>query len=349
MPSNTLNQAYFGHTYGLRDRPFRVEWNPAINTLQDRAKDIVKYLLQVQNGHIIFGANIAAMTVQIFQALEAKHVCFGRHELKWNAKLFRWNTIAEEDFTFSNRFFSDSTLGKTVLEQVPSDFSIEGKGTLNQKDIYYTSVISRLSGERLMTPQKYQELKQTYPHLTIIVDYAQTIWALIEDVTQFSDIALWVSSKFIGANPHLWFAWISPEMLEKFPQLGELNSIARPDYMVDYAGLIHHGENIREVNEQWVLSEKILEHRRQILTILESHWLSPIVSTGQPNHFITFAPSSRKYTKQFEIGMRKKWIILSTTLWKWSFDERWISPRIRMGVNYETTDADILAFDKALV
>lgn len=86
-------------------------------------------------------------------------------------------------------------------------------------DILYISAISRLTGERLINREKYRILKQQFPESIIVVDGAQMVGAMIEDVSQFSDIFLGLSSKFIGANPHIAFAWISPKMLKKFPQL----------------------------------------------------------------------------------------------------------------------------------
>lgn len=343
--SNT-DTAYFAHSYGLRDRPFVVPKDSSLHGLQSQAQEVVQYLLRISDGHIIFGANIASLTAVILTKIRSNKVCFGRHELKWNEKLFEKQVIMDDNFTFSNRFFAENAPKKPTIAPIKSKWCIEKPNAdFRWSQVYYTSRISRLTGEPQMTSIRYRQLKATFPDLVIIVDYAQTIGALIADVSQECDIALWLSSKFIGANPHLWFAWISPNMVQKYPQLGELTSLARPDYIVDYAGLVHHVTNIQKCNN---LADHIKDCRENIFDILGSHDIAPIVPSGQPDHFITFSVGDKEKTNIFQKGTELKGILLTSTLWNWSFDESWVPPMIRMGINYETTESDIISFKESI-
>ncbi len=344
-----MDEVYFWHQYGLHNRSL-----PAIlpNTegILERTHALVIKLLDNDSGSISFFPNIATATSEIVSSLPKPSVLYHPHDLQWNATLFGEGILDSNQwvFTYPNRFFeTNSSLKKPSIQKIQWTYRVWEAETMRDGDILYISAISRLTGERLMDREKYQIIKQRFPGSIVMVDGAQMVGAVIEDVSQFSDIFLGLSSKFIGANPHIVFAWISPEILQRFPQLWDVNSVDPREYRVDYEGLIYHGDKILQKADSNLLQKEILSRRTELLSILKENGYSVMAPPSQAPNFITFSVWDEDATQRFEQTMKEHRIILSSTLWNWSFENPQ-EPLIRMGINYETTKEDINLFSKVL-
>ncbi len=347
-----MQRAYFSHPYGLRDRYYSGREFRTISEAQEKCTYTVQQLMWVSHlvWKIIFWINTAELTTKILRIISPEQVTFWPHELRWNSYIFGTGYIPEKEnvFTYPDRIFQNGEREKPKIKKISRSPYRISRNFLNSTCIY-VSRISRLDGRSMMNEDLYRWIKSRDPNSIVIVDTAQTIWALIEDVSKYCDIALGISSKFIGSNPHLAFGWISQWVLDRFTQLQNFVSVHKKDYITDYSQLYHHGTIITKKHWNGELENHINFCSNRIKSIIEQSGYPTITPPLQPPHFITFSIwwSYRK-TEIFRKYMAQRWILLSSTGGNWSFDESDIQPMIRMGINYETTEEEVNAFKATL-
>lgn len=384
MNNTTLNWTRFSHALWLNKKPLvpevreNMQKNP--EELLYLSKTTAQDLLRVPStGKIFFPSGITLWLAQIFHAMfdwESRDIVFSDHELKHVREAVGIGIVSNHDTTWSSfgpiksfpkypgrilrqhEVAAPSYLVQTFEpgtdESVWQDMirtKCENGEIVTFADVFYLSRVSRLTGETLLTPQLYKQLKRQYPWCTVICDGAQSLWASLEDVSEYCDVYLWLSSKFVGASPHLGVAWISPDMLRDYPRMTQLQDVPPSEFRREYAEFITYGN---KASQQDIHKTRALQKRVQHL--FQDAGLVPVAG----DHLMTFRMAPEHYfpSKKFfhycldmlpflssrgiDIGLNLAHYSIGYIPWK-------NNDYLRVSVSHETTQEDVDILEKALI
>ena len=141
------------------------------------------------------------------------------HEIHWYKTLFIKGGMPTNEVTYPNyaKLRQVSFLKKRVTYFEPNKLAENPGKILGKKPaIVIISHVSRLTGGILLTSKLYKKVKKLNPKNIVIVDGSQAVGAMKIRVKTLADIYIGVTSKFIQAEPHIGFCWISSKIVRDF-------------------------------------------------------------------------------------------------------------------------------------
>lgn len=298
---------------------------------------------------LMFAQNIVTHVVQIVRGVKKKHpdlqVLVDSHNVPWIKNTFETG-VTHPDMTRPNyaRLRHKKIEPTNVLAIDPKKLLADLPKLVNRKrpSVIVLSHVSRLTGEIFPVKKIYERLKQISPDSVLIVDGAQVAGAMKFDVTNSCDAYISVTSKFLGAEPNLAVAYLSPEMLsrhlENYPGLkqGEfvreahsaIQAISHPVFEKDFETRI---KNMREIAMEKLIGIKGVSIRRV---------------KDQAPHIITLRVGNSQRTKQIVDELRKRGIDVFHNM-NWSIIEP-KTPLLRVSISAKTSRQEIEKFCREL-
>jgi len=318
---------------------------PDHDELLTRSSDFLcKYLVLSDKSRLFFAQNLSTHLAQILSFIRAKNpdiskIYISDHELSWVKELIEIPGY-QLDATHSNyRSNEDIVCPNFIVEVLSfSNFEKEIAGK-KQAAVFYVSHVSRVTGEVADIASIFKVVKNNNPNSVLIVDGAQSIGAMRDiEVEDNCDAYLGLSSKFIGAEPHLGFAFMSQNFFQKY--LGDRknypafsvdrhikdifslwNSLQNPLYRSDFAA------HIRTLKDYAV--QKLSSLNGQVL-------FNP---PHQAPHFLTLNFGSIEKNKKFVAFAEKEGMIVSENS-GWTITPPTI-PLVRIGLSIRVTKQDV--------
>jgi len=147
-------------------------------------------------------------------------ILISNHEIRWYKKLFVTGKLPIQETTYPNyapQIKIDFIKKKTVLFD-PEIFVKKPEKFLSSKKpvLIILSHVSRLTGELFITPKLYQRIKKINKDNIVVIDGCQAVGAAKVAPHTISDFYVGVTSKFIGAEPHIAFYWINQRLVKKY-------------------------------------------------------------------------------------------------------------------------------------
>ena len=134
------------------------------------------------------------------------------HEIRWYKKLFARGVLPVEETTYPNYAGQKKIhfIKKSITVFDPRTFAARPDIFLSSKKptMIIISHVSRLTGELLITPMLYRAIKKINKENIVVVDGSQAVGAISVKPHLISDIYIGLTSKFIGAEPHIAFYWV---------------------------------------------------------------------------------------------------------------------------------------------
>lgn len=146
-------------------------------------------------------------------------IYIGSQEIRWVAGMFEKGKLPTNECTYPNYAKLEKVpfLKKPFNIFDPKDLINNPKKTIGRKPcIIIFSHISRVTGETFASQKLYSAIKKLNKENIVVVDGCQAVGATLTKPNRLSDIYVGVTSKFIGAEPHIGFAWIKKEIVKRF-------------------------------------------------------------------------------------------------------------------------------------
>lgn len=268
---------------------------------------------------------------------DIKNIYVSSHEIKWLKNMLK-NGENKIDATHSN-YRKNTKINCPTFHFELFSFEDAEKTIKNSPgpSIFFISHISRLSGEISKLSALYKSIKSK--NSILIVDGSQSIGASAPfKADNVCDVYLGVSSKFIGAEPHLGFAFISKEFFSKYIRdiknypVFKTKSHARDIYSLH--------ENLKNPLYARNYSKYILNLKKYALEkikILNKNIL--FAPKNQAPHFLTLNFGSISKNKDF-IKFAKSFGVIVSDNTNWSITEPRIS-LVRVGLSVKINNEDI--------
>ncbi len=257
------------------------------------------------------------------------------HEIRWYKDLFSLGRLPIGETTYPNyagqRKVAFIKKSMTVFD--PHAFIKNPQKFLpsHRPAIIVISHVSRLTGELFMTPKIYRIIKRMHKDNIVIVDGCQAVGAIFVRPQSMSDIYVGVTSKFIGAEPHIGFYWVRSSLAKKYgikPKSINLQLFSRELYSAVHALRIlrRTGMNISSIRSYF---EKSLN---------KVH--IPFLKMPAGQRHILLIPAKRKKLSQIIEILEKKGIIAASNT-SYSIREP-VNPALRISItpHMERKDVD---------
>lgn len=191
--------------------------------LMQMSKDFIcANIIKANPDTMVFAQNITTHLARILDRV--KDVCpqldtvvMSNHELRWLKEMLEIPGY-QPDATRSNYRDANDPIESPFFSVKVVDFHEYAQAIRSQGDkptVYYVSHISRLTGEMQDIKELYSLIKEQNSQSLLIVDGAQSLGVLEPfDIEGMCDVYLGMSSKFLGAEPHVGFAFFSNEFYE---------------------------------------------------------------------------------------------------------------------------------------
>lgn len=147
-------------------------------------------------------------------------ILVSNHEIRWYKDLFEDGKLPVKETTYPNYapqiklpFIKReiSFFDPHVFIKKPEKFLSNTTPT-----IIVLSHVSRMTGELFATQKLYKAIKKINPENIVIIDGSQAVGILQFVPISISDIYIGITSKFIGAEPHIAFYWVSKKVATEY-------------------------------------------------------------------------------------------------------------------------------------
>lgn len=203
--------------------------------------------------------------------------------------------------------------------------------------IFFISHISRLTGEiaRISSLSKSIRSKNSI----LIVDGSQSIGAIGSiEMEDMGDVYLGVSSKFIGAEPHLGFAFISDNFFDKY--IKDINNYPTFDAVVHAKDIYSLSESLKNPLYSSDYSAYIADLKKYALEKMNGLDKNILyIPESQAQNFLTLNFGSVENTKNFVEFAKSLGVIVSDNT-EWSVAEPTV-PLVRIGLSVRVTEKDV--------
>lgn len=163
--------------------------------------------------------NLIRASLPILQ-LGNHDVYISTHEILFFKLLFQTGTLPTRSTTHPNyaHQYPEAFIKKRVRYFQPATIlkTLQHRQQYKNPAIIIVSHVSRITGARLVTDRFYRAIKRVNPKNILIVDGGQAVGAIPIDVKKISDVYFGVTSKFIGAEPHISFCWIRKALVSEY-------------------------------------------------------------------------------------------------------------------------------------
>lgn len=177
----------------------------------------------VNEASIEFAQNTSTHLAYCVEIIKRKYpnvvVFLDSHEIGWLRRMFALGALPVKTMTYGNYKHSCHPYQfprSDVVIFTPSNLISLRKRYQHKTAIVVLSHISRQSGEVLATPSLLRNTAKFDPETFFLIDGAQGLGAIPDFIKKKSCAYLTVSSKFIGAEPHLGIVHLSQRFKNNF-------------------------------------------------------------------------------------------------------------------------------------
>ncbi len=321
---------------------------PSTTLLLEGIRTYVADQWSTDPSNIFFAQNISTHIAYVIEMISQKrkipHVWVDGSAVRWIPFQIQEGRLIEEQMTYPNyakrHGFNFTKNAVKIFNAYDPDMLQLAYASYERPRHFLLSHVSRLDGVEFDVNQFYTYLKMMCEDSILIVDGAQTLGAMRIEVEKTSDIYTASTSKFLGGEPNVGIAYISPFFQKEFFS----KTGGYPKFNTD------------------VYSRELYSARQEILNILPNYELHiqklkdyavseckkkripVLVPESQVSHFLTVQVESETDAEAIVQQMKSRGIYISHNL-HYSVVEPAI-PLIRISLSAHTTQKDIDAFIK---
>lgn len=259
-------------------------------------------------------------------------VFISSHEIIWLRTLFSSGKLPGKKTTYPNyaklkniKFLKQSFQVFDPLALLDNPKKIIGSDPC----VLILSHISRMTGEIFASSRVYSEIKGLNKDNIVVIDGCQAVGAIPVRPSHLSDIYLGVTSKFIGAEPHIGFCWVRQEIVRNF----DIKPwTIDPIYFIKeiYSAV----QSLKKLN---IISKKVLTIRTMFKRYLEKYDIRVLETKNQASH-IVIIPTKKSLDELIDYIRQRGYKVSSNT--GWSIVQPTI-PGIRVSLTLKTSDTQI--------
>ncbi len=190
----------------------------------NRLRDLMSAYWGVDKGAIEFAQNTTTHIAYLIEIIKTKYpdaiVFLDSHEIKWLKKTIENGKLPLNEMTYGNyvRHSYQHIFPKSEVKIFTISNIVRLRKTHNHTPVIIViSHVSRQTGEIVATKKLLASLSRVNRNAFFIIDGAQFLGPIPEYIKHLSGAYLTVSSKFIGAEPHLGVAYLSNNLKRSFP------------------------------------------------------------------------------------------------------------------------------------
>lgn len=337
-----MSKIYLDQAWGIRES--NINKSPARpEKLFSELNSQIRKLLNISSQEFLsFSQNATTSLIHsLFTILNRKNykIFVSSHEIKWLEDLFSKGKLPTNKTTYPNyaKLENVSFVKKTFkvfdpLTLISNPQKVLGKAPC----IVILSHVSRLTGETLASHKAYSAIKKLNKDNIVVIDGCQAVGAIPVKAKTVSDIYLGVTSKFIGAEPHIGFAWIRKEVVRKFSiKFWNVDAtiFAKETYSAVHA-----------LKKLTINPKKVLAIRRTFESYLRNNSLGIAKGTNQTAH-ISIVPTKKSLDKAVTYLLSQHFVVSPNT--GWSIKEP-KTPGIRVSLTSNTTNSQIKKLSEIL-
>jgi hypothetical protein len=330
-----MNKVYLDQAWGIRKPNIKkVPTNP--KKLLIKLDGQVRKLLCISKQEFLsFSQNATTSLIySLFPILNSKNykVFVSSHEIKWIEDLFSTGKLPIDKTTYPNyaKLENVSFVKKPFKVFDPFTLINNPEKVIGASPcIVILSHVSRVTGETLVSQKLYSAIKRLNKDNIVVIDGCQAVGAIPVKPSSLSDIYLGVSSKFIGAEPHIGFCWIRKNIVQKFttkPWGINSQTFAREVYSA-----------IEALKKLSINPKRVATVRKAFGSYLKNNSLSIIKGINQTAH-IAIIPTNKSLDKPIRYLLDQHFVVSPNT--GWSIKEPKITG-IRVSLTPKTTDSQI--------
>lgn len=342
---STEPSLYLNDPVGLKEACLGgVPINNPEELLNASADFLCRKLINSDKTRLFFAQNLTTHLVQILSIVKKENDSFTKvylsdHEIKWIKEMLegsRYKLDATHSNYHGNEVISYPTFGVEVFPFNNPDKMIENN---NEPAIFFISHVSRLTGEITNIASIFKLIKSKNSNSILIVDGAQSVGAIGPiKVEGACDVYLGVSSKFIGAEPHLGFVCLSESFFERYVKNRNNYSFFNVEkHKQDIYSLFSSLQNILFQSDYQAEIENLKKYAISKINSLDKNTL--YLPPNQAPNFLTLNFGSLEKNKKFIEFASEQQIIVSDNI-EWSIITPSVS-LIRIGLSVRAKGKDI--------
>ncbi len=306
----------------------------------------IQSLLSIDKGEFLGFAqnattNLLYIVLPILKKKKNYKIYMSAHEIKWYKKLFDAGRLPIENTTFPNYVKQSpiSFVKKRVTLFDPEAFVKNPRKVLSTLEpaIIILSHVSRMTGEIFATQKLYKQIKSINKNNIIVIDGAQAIGALSCRPSRLSDVYIGVTSKFIGAEPHIGFCWVNRVLVKEYA-FKEWNIEPKKFFREIYSTL-----EVLKKRRSW---KRTIKEVRTSFDKKLQHYSIPHLKVKNQVPYIALIPIQKRLLAKKLQGLKKKGIIISSNT-KWSIKEPRV-PALRVSLTPVLSNKEIEYFSKTV-
>ena len=323
----------------------RVTENP--KDLQHYVQRFVAESWSVEPENIFFAQNISTHIADVIELVSHREkihsVLLDETEVRYYLDQFKYGRLLVDDMTYPNYAPKHSKKFQPQKVQVFNPYTIENNlKNILQPDkiqVIILSHVSRLDGVVFPVKRIYQAIKEIAPQSIIIIDGAQVLGAMRVSVEDFADVYVGVTSKFLGAEPHLGIAYLSPQFKQKYLSHSHYPTF-NPEVYIKELYSTHLAIQTIQRNHE----EHIQQLKTYALKKLKEKDIPVYLPPNQVPHFLSIPIRNKKETLITVKKLQENGItILHNLIWSIKEPE---NPLLRVSLSARTTEEDIDIFTK---
>lgn len=271
-------------------------------TLVGKVADLLAREWGVSLETIAFSQNVSTHVAQVVnlvsQTEPVGRVLVDKDEVPWTARQFVEGRTIDDEMTYPN-FAPLQRLGVRKQEVISLDcgdldtFDTSSMG--QEVNILVLCHVSRTTGVEIPVERFYRRWKRARPQDVIIVDGAQVLGARSFSVAELSDVYLSVSSKFLGAQPNLGFAYLSPAFRNDYCRAHDYPGFAQDSFFDELASCFLAWRTLPPDYER-----KIRHLRCEAEELFLRHGLPLAKFPGQVDHIATIETRSAALARSMQ-------------------------------------------------
>ena len=290
-----------------------------------------------------FAQNVSTHIVQMVSAVKKTHptarVLVDSHEVPWVMESLDNGRLMHENMTYPNyAAMKKASFPRTDVEALDPDEFARNVGTFVDKkrpSIIVLSHISRLTGKQYPIKEIYDKMKEINPDSILIVDGAQVAGAMKYAVAGACDAYVTTTSKFVGAEPLISMAYLSPQFRSR--HVSRYPGIKQADFGREAHSAVQRFSDRVYAGD---FEEKIRKTRAYALEKIQPiRGVTVRYARGQAPHILTLDVGGRARALEVVEKLKKERVDVFHNM-NWSIVEPRI-PMVRISISPKTTKSEI--------
>lgn len=339
-----MTKVYLNDPYGLKEPKLTgVTINNPAQLANDAASFICNYLIRANRERFYYAQNLTTHLANALSAITQKEpklktIYVSSHEMAWIKHMLEEKGF-QPDATHSNYASNENISCPTFdVKVLPFEDIATEVANIHETAIFFISHASRMTGELLDVGAIFKKIKENNKESVVIVDGSQTLGALEPvGVNNTADVYLSLSSKFVGAEPELGFAFLSDSFATTYFSDHKYPAFDATKYAHDLYSLWLSLQNPLYKKDYVAYIKGLKTYATDAIRNVQSNLLfSP---SNQTSNFLTINFGSVEKNKKFVTFAAQNGVALSENT-GWSIAEPAI-PLVRIGLSVRVTKQDI--------